>query len=221
MKRVFDVALTALAIVILSPLFLIVILVLRYTGEGEIFFLQSRVGLGGKPIRILKFVTMLKDSPNIGTGTITLKNDPRVLPIGKFLRKTKINELPQLFNVFKGDLSIIGPRPQTMRCFKAFQEDAQHKISLVKPGLSGIGSIMFRNEEDMIGTQADPDFFYNEVIMRFKGDLEIWYFHRHSFLVDFKLIFLTIWSIVGGDAKFAYRLFRDLPPIPKNLRYHL
>ena len=111
LKRLLDVILSACSIAILSPLFLPVILVLRFTGEGEIFFAQSRVGLGKKPMQILKFATMLKNSPDMGTGTVTLKNDPRVLPVGRFLRRTKINELPQLYNIFKGELSIKGPRP--------------------------------------------------------------------------------------------------------------
>lgn len=219
-KRLLDVVLSATAIIMLSPLLLPVILVLRFTGEGEIFFSQARVGFERKQINILKFATMLKNSPNIGTGTVTLQDDPRVLPIGKFLRRTKINELPQLFNILIGDLSIVGPRPQTQRCFDAFQKEAQNQITKVKPGLSGVGSIFFRHEEEMMGHQVDPDQFYNEVIMRFKGDLEVWYVSKQSFFVDCKLIFLTVWVVFGGDAKFAYLLFKDLPPIPENLSHY-
>ena len=100
-----------MALVLLSPLLLPLMFILRVTGEGEIFFPQSRVGRGGKDFKLYKFATMLKDSPNMGTGTVTVKNDPRVLPMGGFLRKTKINELPQLINIFNGDMSVIGPRP--------------------------------------------------------------------------------------------------------------
>lgn len=219
-KRLLDLVLSATAIIILSPLLLLVMLVLRVTGEGEIFFSQARVGFERKQINILKFATMLKNSPNIGTGTVTLQDDPRVLPIGKFLRRTKINELPQLFNIFIGDLSIIGPRPQTQRCFDAFQKEAQNQITKVKPGLSGVGSIFFRYEEEMMGHQVDPNQFYNAVIMRFKGDLEVWYVSQQTFSVDCKLIFLTLWVVLGGDAKFAYLLFKDLPPIPENLSHY-
>jgi hypothetical protein len=126
--------------------------------------LQSRVGRSGKPFNLYKFVTMLKNSPAIGTGTVTIKNDPRILPIGHFLRKTKINELPQLLNILFGDMSVIGPRPQTQRCFDAFTATSQAAIVQVRPGLSGIGSIIFRDEENLLHGQADSVRFYDEVI---------------------------------------------------------
>ena len=109
MERVFDVFFSGLALLVLSPLLVPIVLILRFSGEGEIFFLQERIGKGGQVFKLFKFATMLKDSPNIGTGTVTMKGDPRVLPVGKFLRKTKINELPQLLNIFFGDTSVIGP----------------------------------------------------------------------------------------------------------------
>ena len=105
------------------------------------FFLQSRIGKGGKSFNLYKFATMLKASPNMGTGTVTVKNDPRILPMGHFLRKTKINELPQLLNILSGDMSVVGPRPQTQRCFDAFLPASQKAIIQVRPGLSGIGSL--------------------------------------------------------------------------------
>ena len=109
MERFFDILFSALALLVLSPLLLPIVLILKLSGEGEIFFLQERIGKGGQVFKLFKFATMLKDSPNIGTGTVTMKGDPRVLPVGKFLRKTKINELPQLLNIFFGDTSVIGP----------------------------------------------------------------------------------------------------------------
>ena len=117
MQRVFDIFFSGIALILLLPILLPLMFILRVTGEGEIFFLQNRVGLGGRYFRIFKFATMLKDSPNIGSGTVTVKNDPRILPMGEFLRKTKLNELPQLINIFSGAMSIIGPRPQTQRFF--------------------------------------------------------------------------------------------------------
>ena len=143
MKRLLDLVISGLSILVLIPLLLPIILLLRITGEGEVFFSQERMGKGGSLFSLHKFATMLKDSPNIGSGTLTVKNDPRILPLGKFLRKTKINELPQLFNVFKGDMSIVGPRPQSSRNFLAFSEDVQKNIMLVSPGLTGLGSIFF------------------------------------------------------------------------------
>ena len=157
MQRFFDIVFSGIALVLLSPLLLPLMFILRVTGEGEIFFLQSRVGRGGNDFKLYKFATMLKDSPNMGTGTVTVKNDPRVLPMGGLLRKTKINELPQLINILKGDMSIIGPRPQTQRCYDAFPESAQNELTKVRPGLSGIGSVVFRSEENMMHANAKPD----------------------------------------------------------------
>lgn len=120
MQRTLDILFSATALAILAPLLVLVALLLRVTGEGEVFFRQNRVGRNGRMIGLWKFATMLKNSPSIGTGTVTLKDDPRVLPIGRVLRRTKINELPQLLNILTGEMSLIGPRPQTKRCFDAF-----------------------------------------------------------------------------------------------------
>jgi len=160
---------------------------------------------------------MLKDSPNMGTGTVTVKNDPRVLPMGGLLRKTKINELPQLFNIFKGDMSVIGPRPQTQRCFDAFPESAQNDITKVRPGLSGIGSIIFRDEEDMIFANNDPDKFYDEIVMPYKGSLEVWYVSHQNIVSYFGLICLTTWVVLGFSSGLVWKLFKDLPSPPEEL----
>ena len=128
MQRALDILFSSIALVLLSPLLLPLMVILRFTGEGEIFFLQNRVGRGGQHFQLYKFATMLKESPNIGTGTVTVKNDPRVLPLGRLLRRTKINELPQLLNIFNGDMSFVGPRPQTQRCFDAFPLTYQNEI---------------------------------------------------------------------------------------------
>ena len=147
MIRFFDVLLSAIALFILLPLFLPITILLKSTGEGEVFFLQERIGKDGKKFMLFKFATMLKNSPNIGTATVTMKNDPRVLPVGRFLRKTKINELPQLLNIFFGDMSVIGPRPLTSEAFESYSDNTKYLIKKVRPGLSGIGSIVFRAEE--------------------------------------------------------------------------
>ena len=172
MQRILDIVFAVTALILLSPIFLVTIIILRLKGDGEIFFSQPRIGRYGKQINILKFATMLKNSPNIGAGTITLKDDPRILPFGNFLRKTKINELPQLLNIVIGEMSFIGPRPQTKRCFDAFPETSQKMITLVRPGLSGVGSIYFRNEENILDDARNAQIIYNNVIMPFKGELE-------------------------------------------------
>jgi len=217
MQRIFDILFSGIALVLLSPLLLPLIFILRMTGEGEIFFPQSRVGRGGKHFKLYKFATMLKDSPNMGSGTVTVKNDPRVLPVGGFLRKTKINELPQLINIFNGDMSIIGPRPQTQRCFDAFPLSSQNEIIKVRPGLSGIGSIIFRDEEDMMFADNDPGKFYDEIIMPYKGSLEDWYVSHRNIVSYFSLIGLTIWVVLGFNSGLVWQLFKDLPPPPEEL----
>jgi len=217
MQRFFDIAFSGIALVLLSPLLLPLMFILRVTGEGEIFFLQSRIGRGGKHFKLFKFATMLKDSPNMGTGTVTVKNDPRVLPMGGFLRKTKINELPQLINIFKGDMSVIGPRPQTQRCFNAFPLSLQNEITKIRPGLSGIGSIIFRDEEDMMYANNNLDKFYDEIVMPYKGSLEDWYVSNQNIASYFSLIGLTIWVLLGFSSGLVWKLFKDLPPPPEEL----
>ena len=217
MQRLFDIIFSCIALVLLLPLLLPLMFILRLTGEGEIFFLQNRVGREGRHFKLYKFATMLKDSPNIGTGTVTIKNDPRVLKVGRFLRKTKVNELPQLINIFNGDMSVIGPRPQTQRCFDAFPLSSQNEIIKVRPGLSGMGSIIFRNEEDMMNANNDPDKFYDEIVMPYKGTLENWYVSHQNIVSYFSLIGLTIWVGLGFSSRLVWKLFKDLPSPPKEL----
>jgi len=216
-QRFLDVFFSTLALLLLAPLLIPVSIVLRLSGEGEVFFRQSRVGRGGKHFGLLKFVTMLKNSPNIGTGTVTLKDDPRVLPVGRFLRKTKINELPQLLNILIGDMSLIGPRPQTQRCFDAFPKQSQKAIISVRPGLSGIGSIVFRAEEDMMHAASDPDHVYDHVIMPYKGKLEEWYVQNQGLPTYVLLIALTVWVVIRPRSRIVWRVFPDLPEPPAEI----
>ena len=221
MIRFFDLLLSSLALAILLPLLLPIMLILKLSGEGEIFFLQERVGKHREGFKLFKFATMLKDSPSIGTGTVTMKNDPRVLPIGKFLRKTKINELPQLLNIFLGHMSVIGPRPQTARCFEAFPHESQDIIIQVKPGLSGIGPIVFRGEENILDGHAGTIDFYDNVIGPFKGEVEAWYSDKQNLGVYFTLIFLTVWVVIFPNSDVIWRIFKDLPEPPTQLKQAL
>ena len=211
MQRLFDILFSGLALILLSPLLIPVVLILKFTGAGEVFFLQSRIGKEGKAFNLYKFATMLKNSPSMGTGTVTVKGDPRVLPIGKFLRKTKLNELPQLLNIFFGDMSVIGPRPQTQRCFDAFPEASKTAITKVRPGLSGIGSIVFRDEENLMHTQDDAASYYDNVIMPYKGAVEEWYVDHQNLLTYFAFIVLTVWVVVFPTSKLTWTLFPSLP----------
>ena len=164
---------------------------------------------------------MLKNSPNIGTGTITIKDDPRVLPLGKFLRKTKINELPQLLNILFGSMSIIGPRPLTNQTFSSYQSSAQKEIKKVRPGLSGIGSIIFRDEENIMDNQSDPISFYENVIAKYKGELEEWYVANKSLYVYFLSIILTIYVVILPSSKIVWKVFNTLPVPPSGLKKSL
>ncbi|MDB4262777.1 sugar transferase [Porticoccaceae bacterium] len=221
MIRFFDVVLSGLALIVLSPLLIPIVLFLKFSGEGEIFFLQERVGKNREMFKLFKFVTMQKDSPSIGTGTVTMKNDPRVLPAGKFLRKTKINELPQLLNVFIGDMSLVGPRPQAPRCFDAFPVESQNIIVQVKPGLSGIGPIVFRGEEDILEGHSGTLDFYDNVIGPYKGDVEAWYVGKQGLIAYFSLILLTVWVVLFPKSDLVWRLFKDLPSPPAILKKDL
>jgi len=219
LTRFFDIFFSSLALVTISSLLVPVVVILKFTGEGEIFYIQPRVGKDGKMFGLLKFATMLKNSPNMGTNTVTVKDDPRVLPFGKILRKTKINELPQLINIIKGDMSIIGPRPQTERCFLAFPEKSQKIIVKVKPGLSGIGSIVFRDEENMLDQPGiDRLKFYDEVIAPYKGELEQWYVEHQNLYTYFMLIGLTVWVVLFPESKIYKKVFPDLPEEPDELK---
>lgn len=218
MQRVLDLVLSGLALLLLSPLLVPVAIILRFTGEGEVFYRQDRVGLDGRMFSLFKFATMLKDSPNIGTGTVTVKDDPRVLPLGHWLRKTKFNELPQLLNIFLGDMSVVGPRPQTRRCFDAFPESTREAIVQVRPGLSGVGSIMFRDEEDLLHSAADPMRFYDDVIAPYKGALEEWYVCNRGLRTYVASIALTAWVVVFPNSRMIWRVFPSLPRPPVELR---
>lgn len=211
-KRFFDIVFAGVVLLVLAPLLLPIMALLRFSGEGYVFYRQKRLGYKNKYFDILKFATMLKNSPNMGTGEITLRNDPRLLPMGKFLRKTKINELPQIFNVLLGDMSIVGPRPLVDRTFNAYPESIRFKVYESKPGITGIGSVVFRDEESIISSaKIPPHEFYEKYIAPYKGELEIWYNRKKSFYVDLMIIFLTAWVIVFPASKLMYTIFKDLP----------
>jgi lipopolysaccharide/colanic/teichoic acid biosynthesis glycosyltransferase len=214
LKRLFDIAATALAVLALIPVLLPVAIILRFTGEGDIFYSQRRIGRNGKNFRILKFATMLRNSPNLPGGDITTGNDPRILPVGRFLRRTKINELPQLFNVLLGDMSLIGPRPLTARVVAMFPESHWRAVRHLRPGLSGISSIIFRDEEDIISAAPDREEMYANVIVPYKVALEGWYADNQSFWTDMKLIYLTVAAVLRWNAD-PSRFFTNLPQLPR------
>lgn len=217
-KRAGDILFSTLGILFFLPFFIPLAIALKLTGEGYIFYLQERRGYKNKKFRIWKFATMLKASPSLGTGSLTVRNDPRVFPFGRFLRNTKINEMPQLLNILLGDMSVVGPRPQMEVDFKKFPDDVQEVIYDVVPGMTGIGSIVFRDEEKWITAHdGDKHVFYRDHIAPYKGELELWYQEHLTFRTDFMLVFLTAWTIIFQESVLVHKIFRDLPPRPENL----
>ena len=213
LKRLIDLIVSIISLIVLIPIFIPIIVLLRLSDEGEVFYFQKRIGLNNSVFSIWKFATMLKNSMNLGSGSITLQNDFRVTKIGAFLRKTKINELPQIINILKGDISLVGPRPLLDETFLAYSEEVKSKIYNVKPGLTGIGSIVFRDEESIISSISgeNPHDFYKRIIAPYKGELEMWYQNNLSLYLDFQLIFITAWVIIFPQSKIYDKWFEDLP----------
>ncbi len=214
-KRFLDIVVALIALIILSPLLIPISILLKLSGEGKIFYFQERIGHKNSRFNIWKFATMLKDSPNMGTADITVRNDPRILPIGIFLRKTKINEVPQIINVLIGNMSFVGPRPLMPQGFYAYSKEYQDKVYQIKPGITGIGSIFFRDEELYVTNAQnqglEPKQFYKDSILPYKGALEIWYQNNISFATDFNILFLTAWVIIFPKSNLANHVFKNLP----------
>lgn len=216
MTRLADVVFSVLGLLVLLPLFIVVVPLLRLTGEGKVFYYQTRVGANEREFNLIKFATMLENSPNMLTGDLTVPGDPRVLPVGAILRKTKINELPQLINVLRGDMSLVGPRPLTPRNYGLYSKSTRDVISQMRPGLSGVGSLILRDEESLLAGNDNPLEFYSTVISPYKAELECWYAEHQSFALYLRIITATAISVcfpsVSGET-----LVGNLPPAPKNL----
>ena len=208
--RIFDILISLFGIVVLAPFFFMIALILKFTGEGHILYYQLRQGRYGRSFKIFKFATMLKDSPNLGTRSITSKNDPRILPIGKYLRKSKINELPQLINILIGDMSLIGPRPHVKRDLLAVKASELEIIQSVRPGLSGVASIIFRNEETLLQKYENPRPIYDFQIAPCKAKLESWYVQNKTLSLDLILLICTIHVVLVRNSKLIFKLYPDL-----------
>jgi lipopolysaccharide/colanic/teichoic acid biosynthesis glycosyltransferase len=210
-----------MGLLLLLPVFIPIIILLKFTAEGEVFYKQERIGSIGNPFYILKFATMLKESSKMGHGNLTVRNDPRITFLGGFLRKSKINELPQLWNVLVGEMSFIGPRPMLSKGISMYTEEVRIKILSTKPGITGIGSLVFRDEEKLVTIYNEKGYntkeYYQLYIFPFKGELESWYIARQSFGLDFKILFATFWSIVTNKINFIFQLFPSLPNRPEIL----
>jgi|SRR5690554_781916 len=220
-KRLFDFIVSFSLLLIISPLFILIVIVLKLSGEKEVFYLQERIGYENVPFNIYKFATMLKDSPNMGNKTLTVRNDPRITKVGKYLRITKLNELPQLINVLKGDMSFVGPRPLLSTSVLKYSTEVQKIIYLNKPGITGLGSVVFRDEEKLVSEVVklggNPMEYYGLYIYPYKGQLEKYYYSNISLTTDFKILIATAWILLFKKSNLIYKFFSDLPPKPESL----
>jgi lipopolysaccharide/colanic/teichoic acid biosynthesis glycosyltransferase len=221
MIRFFDILFSTLAIIVITPFMLPIMIILKLTGEHDIFYRQERIGKGGKRFNIIKFATMLRNSPNMVGGFITTPDDPRLLPMGKFLRKTKINELPQILNIFLGQMSVVGYRPFAKIHYDLYSEDIKEQISTLCPGLTGIGSIIFHDEEKILHSVSDREHFHDKIITPYKGKLECWYVKNQTLKNYFLIIFCTFVALFNPKRNILWNIFKDLPKMPDILKPYL
>jgi len=194
-KRVFDVVFALASVVLLAPVFLIAALAILLYDGGPVFYRGERIGLDGEPFRIVKFRTMVVDAERIGASS-TADDDPRVTPVGRLLRRSKVDELPQLFNVLAGDMSVVGPRPQVRWAVERYQQEERALLS-VRPGITDFASLRFRNEGEILRGSTDPDRDYLEKIAPEKMRLALHYVRHRSLSLDLQIVLATVLSIFG------------------------
>lgn len=195
MKRFFDFISSFLGLIILSPIIILIILWIKRDSDGPVFFLQQRVGLNGKLFNIFKFRTMIPDAEQKGL-KVTVGTDPRITKSGHFLRKTKLDELPQLLNVLLGQMSIVGPRPEVPEFMNEYSTDIRSKILSVRPGITDLASIEFTNEAEILAGSLDPKQKYIDDVMPIKAKFYMDYVDNNNFISDFKIILLTLKKIL-------------------------
>jgi len=187
-KRIFDIIFSLAGLILLLPVFILVTLIIKITMPGPVFFRQTRIGYNAQPFTIYKLRSMRVNTSNV---SITLSNDERITPFGRFLRQTKVDELPQLFNIIKGDMSVVGPRPDVPGYSDKLSGEDQ-LIWTVKPGLTGLDSLTYPDEQIILDKQEDPQQYYDEVLWPAKVAINVEYVKNHTMMLDFKIIFRTI-----------------------------
>ncbi len=195
MKRLFDIVASGLGLLALSPLFLVLAIWIKLDSKGPVFYKQIRVGRNNNDFRLFKFRSMRVGSDKKGLITVG-ERDPRITRSGYFIRKYKLDEFPQLINVFIGDMSLVGPRPEVRKYVEMYTPEQMHVLD-VRPGITDMASILYRNENELLEKADDPDKFYVEVVMQDKLRINLEYVAKHSFWFDIKLIFKTFWAIVA------------------------
>lgn len=195
MKRLFDIVASGCGLIFLSPLFLILAIWIKSDSKGPVFYKQIRVGRNNKDFKLFKFRSMRVGSDKKGLITVG-ERDPRITRSGYFIRKYKLDEFPQLINVFIGDMSLVGPRPEVRKYVDLYTPEQMHVLD-VRPGITDMASIRYRNENELLEKAEDPDKYYVEVVMQDKLRINLEYVAQHSFWFDIKLIFKTFWAIVS------------------------
>jgi lipopolysaccharide/colanic/teichoic acid biosynthesis glycosyltransferase len=193
MKRILDIVVSLIGLICLFPLMLLVAVLIKLDSSGPVFFRQERIGRGFRPFQILKFRTMIDNAQTKGR-LITFARDPRITRVGRILRQTKIDELPQLINVLKGEMSLVGPRPEVSRYVQAFQKEYEEILN-VRPGMTDLASLKYRNEEAMLGQSDDPEEEYIKHVLPDKIRLAKDYVQRSSFIFDLRLICRTMFKL--------------------------
>jgi lipopolysaccharide/colanic/teichoic acid biosynthesis glycosyltransferase len=196
--RIFDTLVALAGLIVLAPLMLVVALAIALTSKGPVFFQQERVGLGGRPFRIIKFRTMRVDAERLG-GPLTVGHDPRITPMGAFLRASKLDELPQLINVVRGEMALVGPRPEVPR-YVALYSAEQRRVLEVRPGITDPASIQYRDESAILAAAADPERWYVEEVMPHKLAINLAYLRRRTLPSDVGVIFATIARLAARRA---------------------
>ena len=198
MKRLFDLTMAGMGLLVLAPLLVVIALAIAATSRGPVLFRQQRVGLHGRPFEILKFRTMAH-APDANGALITVAGDRRITGVGRALRASKLDELPQLFNVFRGEMSLVGPRPEVPRYVALYPPDVARRVLSVRPGITDEASILFRNESEILATAGDAERAYVEELLPRKLDLYLRYAEHRSLAGDIGIILRTVWGIVRRD----------------------
>lgn len=194
LRRAFDVSVAAVGLAVLSPFFVIVAITIRTTSSGPIFFRQKRVGLDGALFDILKFRSMRSDAEKVG-GQLTIGEDDRITPVGHYLRAWKLDELPQLINVLRGEMALVGPRPEVPR-YVALYSPEQRRVLTVRPGITDPASVAFRSESDLMASEDDPEQFYIREVMPEKLRINLEYLKKRNLLTDIGVIFSTLLAVL-------------------------
>ena len=198
-KRVVDILAASVGLLLLAPLMGLIALAVKLDSRGGVFFAHRRVGRYGRPFKVLKFRTMVQDAPKRG-GAITAGHDPRITRVGKILRKTKLDELPQLWNVLKGEMSLVGPRPEVEPYVALWEPTLREKVLSVRPGVTGLTQIRYRHEETLLAQQPDPETYYREVLLPLKLQSDAEYVDKRTLLYDLYLILRTVLALFERPA---------------------